>query len=510
MRERFDVLVVGAGSAGCVVASRLSEDAACSVGLIEAGGMPDDPDIADPAKWTALPGRAFDWAYRTVPQPFTANRVHDWPRGRLVGGSSCLHAMAYVRGHPSDFEPWRAAGGDRWSYEGLLAGFRRSEAVIDAATGSREGDGPLDVYLPTEQVNPVVRAYMAAGNALGVPRIESHNGPELIGTCANALNIRKGRRLSVADAYLPEEVLQRPNLTLLTDHLVERIVVDGSRARVLEVVADNRRRQLHADRVVLCAGAIESPLLLMRSGIGNKDVLSDVGIDVTVERNGVGANLQDHLLVMGNVYRSARKIPPSRLQHSESLMYLDSTDLAATSGRPDIVLACVVAPSAAEGFHIPEYGQAFTILCGITHPTSRGRILPSGPRLSDPPIIDPEYLSTEQDRATLRAALRTARMIGAHPALDEWRDAEVLPGPQKSSDADLDAFIAQTVSTHHHPAGTCRMGNEDDAVVDAELRLKELENLFVVDASVMPTLPSGPINASTVALAETWSALDPK
>jgi pyridoxine 4-oxidase len=504
--RHFDVLVVGAGSAGSVVASRLSEDASCQVGLVEAGTMPSDPDIADPLKWTMLQGRAYDWAYRTVPQRFTANRVHEWPRGKIVGGSSCLHAMAYVRGHPTDFEPWASAGGERWSYSGLLPGFIRSEAFSAFEAPTRGRDGPLDVYLPDAEVSPVVRAYMAAGQAMGIASLSDHNSGELVGTTANSLNIRDGKRLSVADAYLPSEVLARPNLTLLTSHEVEHLVLDGNRATGVVVMCNGNAMTVSADRIVLCAGAVSSPLILMRSGIGDPDPLKRASIRCLADRRGVGRNLQDHLLALGNVYSTKKPLPPSRLQHSESLMYLHGGDPTRSTGSPDIVLACVVAPSAAEGLSAPPYGSAFTILCGVTHPTSRGRIAPSGPGRNDAPIIDPHYLETEHDRTVFRTALRTARAIGHHATLDEWREAEVLPGSPVQSDGDLDAFIARAASTHHHPAGTCRMGKDADAVVDPDLRLNGFENIFIVDASVMPTLPSGPINAATVAIAETWAS----
>lgn len=506
LETHFDVLVIGAGSAGSVVASRLSADPACRVGLLEAGEEPSDPDIADPLKWTQLQGRAYDWAYRTVPQPFTDWRVHEWPRGRIVGGSGCLHAMAYVRGHRLDFEPWREAGGDRWSYDGLLPAFKRSENFTAFADPLRGRDGPLEVWLPDEEVSPVVRAYIAAGRALGVPALRDHNGGELVGTSANSLNIRGGRRVSVADAYLTPEVRARSNLTILTGYEVEHVVLDGNRAAAVVAVRGAETMRLSGDRTVLSAGAISSPLILMRSGIGGEATLREAGIDCRLESPEVGQNLQDHLLGLGNVYRSRRPVPPSRLQHSESLMYQHSDNPARADGSPDIVLACVVAPSAVAGFETPPYGSAYTLLFGVTHPRSRGTIKPGGGSRRDTPLIDPRYLDTDYDRVTFRAALKRAREVGAHDAMADWRDVEVLPGPATHTDIELDAFVARSVSTHHHPCGTCRMGPDHHAVVDGDLKVNGVDNLYVVDASIIPAIPSGPINAAVVAIAETWAA----
>ena len=277
-----DVVVLGAGSAGCVVAARLA-DAGASVCLVEAGDYPTDPDIHDPLKWPFLEGRPFDWKYRTIPQAGTAGRVHGWPRGRVVGGSSCMNAMAYVRGDPSDFEPWAARGGLRWSYAGLLPGFERSA---------------LPLLRPDDEVSPLVRAYMAAGRAIGAPSLHWHNGGRLIGATPNTLNIRDARRVSVADAYLAEE---RKGLRVETGTLAERLLIDGGRVRGVLVRSGRATRVIHAETVVICLGAVDSSLLLMRSGIGDPAELARSGVAAAAALPEVGGNLHDHLLGASNL-----------------------------------------------------------------------------------------------------------------------------------------------------------------------------------------------------------------
>ncbi|MCD1636169.1 GMC family oxidoreductase [Martelella mediterranea] len=492
-----DVVIIGGGSAGSLLAARLSANPARRVLLIEAGEEPSDPDIWTPSAWPALQGRAYDWDYLTEPQAGTYGRVHHWARGRLIGGSSCLHAMGYMRGHPEDYQAWVDATGDaRWSWESLLP-------VFDAIEDRPDGSGPMPIYMPDEEVSPLTRAFIETGVSLGLSRLPNHNDGRMVGVTPNSLNIRDGRRVTVAEAWLTPEVRARENLRIVTEIRVHRLVMDGNRAHRIEAIGPHGPIGISADEIVLSAGALESPALLMRSGIGPEDVLKAASVDCRIDMPGIGRNLQDHLLGAGNLYATRKHLPASRLQHSESMAYMRAGEFTAT-GRPEIVVGCGVAPIVSEWLLAPEAGTAYSFLFGVTHPTSRGSLSLSGPNLDDRLIIDPAYLQTEHDRAMFRSALEAARTIGHADGLAEWRDRELAPGPLGSR-AEIDEFIAKAVITHHHPSGTCRMGKDDDAVVDPNLRLKSLDNLHVVDASVIPSLTAGPIHAAVLAIAETFA-----
>lgn len=496
----FDLAIIGGGSAGALLAARLSEDPARRVVLVEAGGEPTDPDIWKPQMWPAIQHRSYDWDYLTTPQPGLGGRAMPWARGRALGGSSLLHAMGHFRGHPADYAAWVEATGDEgWGWDALLPAFMAIEDHSLGGDGIHGQGGPMPVWLPGEEVSPVARAYIEAGAALGLPRLNGHNTGQMIGVTPNSLMIRNGRRVTVAEAWLTPAVRARANLTILTGTLTHRLQLDGTKIAGIETESAT----IGADQIILSAGAIEGPALLMRSGLGPEDVLKAAGVQCRQHIPDLGQNLMDHLLGAGNLYAAKREVPASRLQHSESMAYMRAGDFTA-GGQPEIVVGCGVAPITSEMFTPPAPGTAYSFLFGVTHPTSRGEVRITGPNAGDPLMIDPRYISTDQDRRLFRAALTAAREIGHRPELADWRDHEILPGDM-TTDAGLDDFIAKAAITHHHPSGTCRMGKDDAAPVTPDLRLRGIDNLHVVDSSVLPGLTAGPIHAAVLAVAETFA-----
>ncbi len=493
-------VVVGGGTAGSVLAARLSEDPGITVCLIEAGSADLPDDARDPLRWPALPGGSIDWTYRTIPQRHCGWRVHDWPRGKVLGGSSAINAMAYMRGHPADFDAWNVGGVSGWGFRELLPYFIRAETSPIDDGAPRGTTGPIQLLRP-DKPHPLVLSFIKAAEENGLAPTMDHNGHQMAGPTLNTLMIRDGVRQTTADAYLTEAVRARANLTIVTDAEVETLRFERGACRSVEMRRAGSLQSVAATKaVVLCAGAIGSPLLLQRSGIGPGDALKAAGVAPHLDLPGVGRNLHDHLLAGGNLYRAARPVPPSRYQHSESMLYVHLNDDRPT---PDIAVACVVAPVVTEQFEAPPYGSAYTLMFGATHPRSRGKIAITSPDPDEMPRIDPAYLSDPHDRATALAAMDWARRLGHSAALSEWRGEELLPTTEDlRSEASREAFLERAAYTHHHPVGTCRMGRDADAVVGADLKVTGTDNLYVVDASVMPAITTGPVIAAVIAIAE--------
>ncbi|MEO0559970.1 MAG: choline dehydrogenase [Bacteroidota bacterium] len=510
-----DYIIVGAGSAGCVLANRLSADPDVSVLLLEAGGQDTQAPIHIPAAFSKLFQTEADWNYRTVPQRHAAERDMYWPRGKVLGGSSSINAMIYIRGHHADYDGWAAEGCDGWSYADVLPYFKRSEDYSEGASAYHGVGGPMPVT-PPRSPSPFSLAFIEAAAQAGHPRNDDFNGAEQEGAGLYALNQAGGRRASTASTFL-RAARRRPNLTVETGAHATRVLIRNGRATGVEIVQDGAVRAIDAAReVLLCGGAINSPQLLMLSGIGPADHLAEHGISVVEDRAGVGQNLHDHPIV--GVHYHFRE--PISLLGAEGLKsvarYLILRDgmlssnvaeaglFVRTRGDervPDVQFH--VAPTLFKDHGlVPVTDHGFSLGPTLVRPRSRGALTlaSSGPFAH--PHIDPNYLADPADAAALVAGIRIAREIVQQPALDPFRGEEIRPSASATSDADLDAYVRETCETLYHPVGTCRMGADTESVVDLDLRVRGVEGLRVVDASIMPSIPNGNTNAPVLMIAE--------
>ncbi len=484
----FDYIIVGAGSAGCAVTRKLSDLRAGRILLLEAGGPTEHPGIADPRAWPTLWGGEIDWAYVTTPQTHTADRVHAWPRGKVLGGTSCINAMQFIRGHRSDFDGWAKAGNLGWDYDSLLPYMKEIEDFEGGADQFHGAGGPVHVsVLADKDPNPISVAFVAAARELGYDSTDDLNGIQLEGAGWNPTNIKGGARQDMWHA-LVEPVLDRGDIEVRSGARVRRLLIRDGTCVGVELEDGEQFRAQH--EVVVSAGALESPRLLMLSGIGDSRELAALGIESTADLPGVGKNLHDHLL-LGVVYEASQPIPAGLHNLSESVMFWRSDD---SLPGPDIQLAAIHVPFHSDAFTAPE--NSYTIAPGIVRPKARGSVALTGAGLDDQMRIDPNYLGDPEDVQGLVEGIRMTRAIGEADAFAPWRGREVLPGPEVTSDEDLSDFVAKAASTYYHPAGTCAMGQGADAVVDERLRVRGLRGLRVADASVMPTIVStNPNNA---------------
>ena len=493
----YDFVVVGGGSAGSVVVSRLSEDRDVRVLLLEAGPADGPAAMSVPAAWPALIGSEVDWGYETVPQPGLGGNAIAYPQGKVLGRSSSINAMVFLRGHRSAIDAWAAAGAQGWGYDDLLPYYRRSEHTAGLDTHYRGVDGPMRPQ-PAATIHPAALAFIEAVQELGYPVSADLNGADPEGVARYESTVAEGARQSAADAYL-RPFLDRPNLTVVTDAVARKLVISGGRCTGVQYTLGGQLRTAEAaGEVVLCAGAIGSPHLLMLSGIGPADALRAHGIQADVDLPGVGGNLSDHPL--GNVDYSAAKPMPdgdAASSHCDALAAL-RTDPALPA--PDVHILFVDLPVIPPGMQGPRNG--FTIRFALLNPYSRGsvRLAPGDPGTA--PLIDPGLLTDERDAAGMLAGLRLARAIGAAQAMAEWRKEEALPGAAASTAARQHDFLRRSVGTYYHAVGTCKMGTDTAAVTDRQLRVHGIDGLRVADASVMPSLPAANTNATVLAIAE--------
>jgi len=508
-------VIVGAGSAGCVLANRLTESGDARVLLLEAGAWDRDPWLKIPLAWgRLLTKRLHDWGYFTEPEPGVGGRSVECARGKVIGGSSSINAMAYVRGHRGDYDRWAASGLNSWSYAHALPYFKRQESWQGGASPYRGADGPLCTQ-HSRYVDPLFDAWMEAGVAAGHPVTEDYNGAEQHGFSRMQCTIRDGRRCSSADGYL-RPALARRNLTVEVHAHVTRIIFENSKAVGVEYVQQGLKRVARADKeVLLSGGVINSPQVLMLSGIGDPVDLHKHGIRVRSPLPGVGRNLQDHVMAPLPFVRKEpgpfhKHMRMDRIAVELAKCYFFGKGFASdlpgplvaflksdpAAPMPDIQFLFQGAPLTAEPYLTKPFADGFACVVVLLRPESRGRIDLASADPMRAPLIKQNFLSAAADWTRLRAGVRLARAVSAQKALAGFIAKEV--GGPKETDADIDAHIRATSITVHHPLGTCRMGD----VVDEELRVKGVEGLRVVDASVMPDMVGGNINAPVMMIAE--------
>jgi choline dehydrogenase len=516
----YDYIIVGAGSAGCVLASRLTEDPDHRVLVLEAGPADRGWKIHMPAALAEpLKDRKVNWWYETEPQVNMDGRRIYWPRGRVLGGSSSINGMAYVRGHALDYERWDREGATGWGYARVLPYFRRAQTHEDGADAYRGGEGPLKVRTG-DTPNPLYEAWLEAGRQAGYPISADMNGFQQEGLAPMQQTGHRGRRCSAAAAYL-RPAMARPGLTVATEAMTLRVLFEGLRAVGVEYRRHGRTAVARAAReVIVASGAINGPQLLMLSGVGPADHLRALGVTIVHDLPGVGANLQDHLecyvqyactrpVTLYPLLKEPRRTlvglewllfntGPGATSHFESGGFIRSR---AGVEHPDLQYHFF--PMAITYYGTaPASGHGFQAHIGPMRSRSRGHIRLRSTDPSEHPVIEPRYMSMPADWEEFRAGIRLTREIFAQPAFDPYRGEELAPGKDARSDAELDAFVRAHAESAYHPCGTCKMGTDAMAVVDPECRVRGLEGLRVVDASIMPSIPSGNLNAPTIMLAE--------
>ena len=522
--SRYDYIIVGAGSAGCVLANRLSASPSVRVLLIEAGGRDRSVFLRMPAAFAeAMQRRRSNWGYVTQPEPGLDGRRLDCPRGKVLGGSSSINGMVYVRGHRRDFDEWEALGAAGWNYANCLPYFRRAETWQGGADDFRGGDGPLRTTLGNQrECNPLYRAFIEAGLQAGYPHTDDCNGRCQEGFGAFQMTVDGDVRASAAHAYL-KPVAQRANLDVVTNATADTLVLDGKTAVGVTFRRGRRSVTAMAKReVIVAAGAIGSPALLQRSGIGPADVLEEAGVALRHELPGVGENLQDHLEVycqyrcrqpitlngrlnaLGKAWIGLRWVLGGgglgSTNHFEAGAFVRSSRAVEW---PDVQFHFLPAAVRYDGRQALR-GHGFQVHLGANKPKSRGSVAIVSARPEDAPRIGFQYLTDERDVRVWRDCIRLTRRIMAQPALSAYREEELQPGAAITSDAEIDRWVRTNAESAYHPCGACRMGaaEDDAAVVDPQCRVRGLTGLRVVDSSVFPTITNGNLNAPTIMLAE--------
>jgi choline dehydrogenase len=493
----YDYIVIGAGSAGCVVANRLTKDSDTTVLLLEAGNPDTKPEIFIPAECVNLLGTEVDWGYFTEPEPYLNNRKVFSSRGKVLGGSSSINFMFYVRGNPHDYDRWQELGNPGWSYQDVLPYFKKSEHQQRGVSEFHGVDGELSVTDPISP-NVISQRFIDAAVAMGYNHNPDFNGKQQEGVGLYQLTVKDGKRHSAAAAFLVP-ILQRPNLIVTTGALVTRLLFEGTRAIGVEYLREGALHQVRVNReVILSAGSFDSPKLLMLSGIGNAAYLQSLGIPVVSDLPGVGQNLQDHLLIPVTYQATQDLHPASTSSIAEAGLFLHSEGNSEI--RPDLQFFFGPNLFVPPGYARPDW--AFTGAVSLTRFHNTGSVSLRSLDPKDAPMFRMNYLQSEADAQKLVLAIKLMRQLLRSNFFDEFRSIEIAPGAEVQSDEAIEAYIRNNCGTVWHPVGTCKMGTDSTAVVDPELRVHGVEGLRVVDASIMPTITTGNTNAPTIMIGE--------
>ncbi len=525
----FDYIVVGAGAAGCAVAHRLSEDPDVTVALLEAGGKDNNPLIHMPAGFTKLTSDDVNWGFKTVPQAQVNNREMHYPQGRTLGGSTSINAMIYIRGHKADYDEWRNLGNEGWGYDNVLPYFKKAESNERFADEFHGHDGPLNVADQTQH-NILTRAFVRSAQEADIPYTPDHNGAQQEGVSYYQVTQRNVRRESAATAYL-KPARNRKNLTVITRATASRVLMESNRAVGIEYFHNKKeKRSLYANReVVLSGGAANSPKLLLLSGIGPADELKALGIDVVHNLPGVGKNFQDHMdvyiaaecsqpvsyngedrwhkAIMHGIQYLLYKTGPVTACVAEAGCFVYSKEFSGEDVRsPDIQIHCLPAYVVDHGRKRIK-GHGITINTCNLRPKSIGSVTLRSANPLDSPAIDPNFLDDPYDWKISIAGFKWGRKILSSPSFKPYIKRELMPGIESQSDEEIKDYIRKWSKTDYHPVGSCKMGSDDMAVVDTQLRVHGINGLRVIDASIMPTLISGNTQAPSIMVGEKGAAI---
>ena len=519
--KQYDYIIVGAGSAGCVLANRLSANTQHKVLLVETGGSDKSIFIQMPTA-LSIPMNTdkYAWQFHTEPEPYLDDREMHCPRGKVLGGSSSINGMVYVRGHARDFDEWAEHGAEQWDYQHCLPYFKRAEDWYEGANAYRGEDGPLGTNNGNQMQNPLYTAFIEAGKQAGYAETLDYNGAQQEGFGPMHMTVQGGKRCSAARAYL-DPVKHRDNLTIVTRATVEKVLLEDKVAKGIQFTGkDGTEKAFASKAVILSAGSIGSPHLLQLSGIGNRDVLEKAGIDCQHHLPGVGENLQDHLEFYFQFYCKEPVTLNRKLDwfskgligarwllfkdglgatnHFESCGFIRSKEGVEW---PDLQYHFLPAAMRYDGKNAVK-GDGFQVHIGHNKPKSRGFVHVKSADPSQAPAIQFNYLQHQDDIEGFRACVRLTREIINQPAFDKYRGEEIQPGKQVQTDEEIDAFVRRAVESAYHPSCSCKMGEDDMAVVDSQTRVHGIANLHVVDSSIFPTIPNGNLNAPTIMVAE--------